>query len=86
MPGLEARLMPLKDNGFDDAGMLDRVDERTKIIFICNPNNPTGAVSLERRPASKISETPSMGGPVSRQRMRHTVNSLKAMIFRMECH
>ena len=40
--GLEARLMPLKDNGFDDAGMLDRVDERTKIIFICNPNNPTG--------------------------------------------
>jgi len=40
--GLEARLIPLKHNGFDEAGMLDRVDERTKIIFICNPNNPTG--------------------------------------------
>ncbi len=40
--GLEARLMPLKDYGFDDAGMLDGVDERTKIIFVCNPNNPTG--------------------------------------------
>ena len=40
--GLEARLVTLKDNGFDDAGMLDRVDGRTKVIFICNPNNPTG--------------------------------------------
>jgi len=29
--------------------MLDKVDERTKIIFICNPNNPTGTYwSLDR--------------------------------------
>jgi histidinol-phosphate aminotransferase len=40
--GIEARLIPLKAGRFDDAGMLRRIDENTKIIFVCNPNNPTG--------------------------------------------
>ncbi len=40
--GFEARLIPLKDFGFDDKAMLDAIDRKTKIIFICNPNNPTG--------------------------------------------
>jgi len=40
--GFEARLVPLKEFGFDFEGLLSRVDARTKIIFLCNPNNPTG--------------------------------------------
>jgi histidinol-phosphate aminotransferase len=40
--GFEARLVPLKDYGFDDTAMLNRMDNRSKILFICNPNNPTG--------------------------------------------
>ncbi|MDA8126760.1 MAG: histidinol-phosphate transaminase [Deltaproteobacteria bacterium] len=41
--GIEARVIPLKDEGFDDAAMLAASDERTKVLFVCNPNNPTGS-------------------------------------------
>jgi histidinol-phosphate aminotransferase len=48
--GYEARLVPLTaDYSFDDEAMLAAVDERTKIIFLCNPNNPTGTYWNEER-------------------------------------
>lgn len=40
--GFEARLTPLRDFGFDPEAMLAAMDGRTKILFVCNPNNPTG--------------------------------------------
>jgi len=40
--GFKAKLVPLKDFGFDDEAMLRARDELSKIIFFCNPNNPTG--------------------------------------------
>ena len=40
--GIGAKLIPLKEEGFDDGEMLRNIDAQTKIIFLCNPNNPTG--------------------------------------------
>ncbi|WP_028610543.1 histidinol-phosphate transaminase [Paenibacillus harenae] len=36
--------VPLKDGKHDLPAMLAKVNNRTKIIWICNPNNPTGTI------------------------------------------
>jgi histidinol-phosphate aminotransferase len=41
----EARLVPLRDLRYDLDAMLDAVTDRTKIAYICHPNNPTGTVN-----------------------------------------
>lgn len=40
--GFQSKLVPLLNYGFDPEGILNAIDNKTKIIFICNPNNPTG--------------------------------------------
>jgi histidinol-phosphate aminotransferase len=40
----ECRRVPLKDYRFDLPAMADAMDEKTKVIFIANPNNPTGTI------------------------------------------
>jgi histidinol-phosphate aminotransferase len=37
----------LQDYTHDLDGMLDRVTRKTKLIFVCNPNNPTGTIVSE---------------------------------------
>jgi histidinol-phosphate aminotransferase len=38
----EVKQVPLNNGHFDLEGMLNAVDENTKLIWLCNPNNPTG--------------------------------------------
>ena len=54
--GVEPRLVPLSGLTFDDRGMLDRIDVRTKVVFVCNPNNPTGTYWSSSRLRSFLDE------------------------------
>lgn len=40
--GAEFIEVPMKDFRYDLKGILDRITEKTRLIFIANPNNPTG--------------------------------------------
>jgi histidinol-phosphate aminotransferase len=44
----EIRKVPLKQGRFDLEGILAAVDGNTRIIFICNPNNPTGTFVTQK--------------------------------------
>ena len=51
--GANFREVPLAANGsFDLDAMLEQVDQRTKVVYVCSPNNPSGAcvaaVQMER--------------------------------------
>lgn len=43
----EIRAVPLKDGRHDLLSMQSEVDEKTSIVWICNPNNPTGTYVTE---------------------------------------
>jgi histidinol-phosphate aminotransferase len=42
--GAEARRVPLVDDRYDPEAILAEVGPATKIVYLCNPNNPTGTM------------------------------------------
>ena len=47
MMGGSPVIVPLKDFTFDLDRILDKITDKTKLIWICNPNNPTGTMVTE---------------------------------------
>ncbi|HEY8631333.1 MAG TPA: histidinol-phosphate transaminase [Gaiellaceae bacterium] len=43
--GAEPVQVPLRDDRYDLEALLDAITERTKLVYICDPNNPTGTMS-----------------------------------------
>ena len=50
--------VPLKDFGINLEAMKETITDKTKIIWICNPNNPTGTVIPETELLSFIDSVP----------------------------
>ncbi|HEX3237953.1 MAG TPA: histidinol-phosphate transaminase [Gaiellaceae bacterium] len=43
--GAEARRVPLRDHTYDLEGLLAAIGPRTKLVYVCHPNNPTGTAN-----------------------------------------
>lgn len=54
----EAILAPLYRDRYDLAGLAALVDHRTKLVFIANPNNPTGTYVTKRELAAFLARIP----------------------------
>ena len=56
--GAQYKSVPMKDYRFDLQGILDAITEKTRIIFIANPNNPTGTYVTDTEVADFLARVP----------------------------
>jgi histidinol-phosphate aminotransferase len=56
--GVKLKSVPLKNYCFDLEAIADAVNPRTKIIYLCNPNNPTGTIFTRRQFDDFIKQIP----------------------------
>lgn len=57
--GAEAKVVPAINFGHDLIGFLKAIDENTKVIFLANPNNPTGTFIPATELRSFLAQVPS---------------------------
>ncbi|MUT65468.1 histidinol-phosphate transaminase [Paenibacillus sp. NEAU-GSW1] len=50
--------VPLKEGKHDLPAMLAKITERTKIVWVCNPNNPTGTIVTKPELSAFLSQVP----------------------------
>jgi len=51
-------IAPLKEWTYDLDGMLEKITDKTRLIWLCNPNNPTGTMFTEEKLVSFLSKVP----------------------------
>lgn len=51
-------IVPLKDWTYDLNGMLSAITDKTKLIWLCNPNNPTGTMFTEEKLINFLKSVP----------------------------
>lgn len=56
--GADVASVPAKDYGHDLPSMLEAVTDRTRIVFVANPNNPTGTLAPREDVVALISGLP----------------------------
>lgn len=56
--GAVARTIPLVDGRYDLVGMLSAITERTKLVYVCHPNNPTGTMNTRAELDSYFDRVP----------------------------
>lgn len=50
--------VPLKEGTHDLEAMLDKITDKTKVIWVCNPNNPTGTMVTHQEMEQFMSKVP----------------------------
>ena len=56
--GATPKPVPLRDNRYDLEAMLAEIGPQTKIVYICNPNNPTGTMTAREELDSYFERVP----------------------------
>ncbi len=54
----ELTKIPLKDHRLDLPAMAKSIGDRTKLVFVCNPNNPTGTIVTRRETQAFMEKVP----------------------------
>jgi histidinol-phosphate aminotransferase len=50
--------VPLRDGAYDLEAMAERIGPRTKLVYVCNPNNPTGGMVGRERMRAFLDAVP----------------------------
>ncbi|MEV4102539.1 histidinol-phosphate transaminase [Nonomuraea sp. NPDC049649] len=58
LAGVTSVRVPLADENHDLDAMAEAITDRTRMLFVCNPNNPTGTAVRERELAAFLDRVP----------------------------
>lgn len=56
--GADVIEVPLKDGVHDLNGLLENITEQTRVVWVCNPNNPSGTINSEAEIKSFLEQVP----------------------------